>query len=70
MLWQGNIVNDPKRRAILRADDYSSTEGIRIYKNHVYQMSADYDNPTKGTIDAMAVLRVYFGDDEVPPKAQ
>jgi hypothetical protein len=63
-LWTGNAYNDPQERAILKVDDYSSTRGIPIHKDHVYQVIANYQNPLKEDIDAMAVLRVYFGDDD------
>src|SRR5690606_15460485 len=50
------------RVGIAKVSEYSSREGLRLYKDHHYELIADYNNPTSRDADAMAVLFMYARD--------
>jgi hypothetical protein len=50
------------RIGISKVTDLSSTDGVRLYAKHHYELIADYENPTTGPVDAMAVLFLYVRD--------
>jgi hypothetical protein len=58
-VWKGYAKNAVGRPAILETEDYSSAEGIKIFKDHDYEVITVYDNKSGKVIDAMAVLRIY-----------
>ncbi len=47
------------RIGISKVTDFSSATGLRLYRDHHYELIADYDNPTMRDVDAMAVLFLY-----------
>lgn len=61
-LWRGEVTNHPSEPDILATEHYSSTEGFRLYADHVYEVEVVYDNPTEHDTDAMASLWVYAAD--------
>ena len=51
-------------------DTFLSREGVKLFKNHQYELVSVYDNPTKETYDSMASIFFGFADREfVKPKA-
>ena len=58
----------PKMRTtgmgIHEADDYSSAEGIAVYKDHEYELVSVYNNTTGVDQDAMASIFIYLLDKE------
>ena len=58
-LWTGRARNELQRHHLLGTDSYSSTVGFRIYKDHDYELTTVYDNPTDHNIDAMSTMRLY-----------
>jgi hypothetical protein len=59
-LWQTDVQYEPDRMQIARIPVYSSLEGFPIYKQHVYEIEAFYDNTTDHDVDAMAQIDLYF----------
>lgn len=53
------------RIGISKVTDLSSTTGVRLNAGHNYELIADYDNPTSGPVDAMAVLFLYVRDNQL-----
>lgn len=60
-LWKGTCQNDPnpKRAAILSTDHYSSTTGLKVYKDHQYELRSVYNNVTDHDVDAMVSVWMY-----------
>ncbi len=47
------------RVGIAKVTEFSSREGIKLRKDHHYELISDYNNPTSQNVDAMAVLLMY-----------
>jgi len=60
VLFQADVQNEPDRDQIAHITNYSSTEGFPIYKDHVYQIEALYNNTTDHDVDAMAMMALYY----------
>ncbi|NDD29456.1 MAG: hypothetical protein EB084_14440 [Proteobacteria bacterium] len=60
-LWKGRVVNDPDARKarLVSTEHFESTQGIPVFKGHVYELVSTYNNPTNHDIDAMASLWIY-----------
>ena len=41
-------------------ENYSSDEGFPLYKDHVYEIEALYNNTTDHDVDAMAMMVLYY----------
>lgn len=54
----------PDRIGIADMEHYSSSTGIRLYRDHEYELVAVYDNSTSQEQDAMAIMYLYFLDHE------
>ena len=50
----------PDRVGVAYVEEFKSTEGIPIQRDHRYELSAEYDNTTDTDTDAMAILYLYF----------
>ena len=48
------------RIGVARVDEIKSTAGIPIFRNHRYELSAEYDNTSGANTDAMAILYLYL----------
>lgn len=59
-VWKGLAQMDPKRPVILSVESYSSSEGLRVYSDHEYEVIGVYNNTTDHPVDAMALLRVQY----------
>ena len=73
VLFQANVQNEPDRDQIANISQYSSPEGFPIYKDHVYEIEALYNNTTDSDVDAMAMMVLYYnpkGDREITYKPQ
>jgi hypothetical protein len=62
-LWRTDVQYEPGRVQIARIPVYSSPEGFRMYKDHVYEIEAFYDNTSDEPIDAMAQIDLYYHPD-------
>jgi hypothetical protein len=60
LVWRGNVTTDVRTASVSRADFYSSTQGMRLQRDHDYRIVATYDNTTQETVDGMAVLQFYY----------
>lgn len=60
VVFQANVENQPGRDQIGKISNYSSTEGFPIYKDHVYEIEALYNNTTDHDVDAMAMMVLYY----------
>lgn len=49
---------------IEKSDIFSSEAGVPVYKNHSYELVAEYDNTSAKPVDAMAMIYLYFADHE------
>ena len=60
VLWQADVEYDRERRQIRNIPVYASSEGLRVYPDHQYEIEAFYNNTSDADVDAMAVLYLYF----------
>lgn len=58
-VWRGEARGDKKLAVVHETDHYVSETGLPVFKNHKYEFSAVYDNPTHHDVDAMASLWMY-----------
>jgi cyclophilin family peptidyl-prolyl cis-trans isomerase len=68
-VWIGRARNHPRKALLLSTDHYSSTEGIRLYKDHRYALTTVYDNPSGRRVTAMAALWMYLRAQDQPRHA-
>lgn len=61
-IWQGKARNAQGKALITHVDDYNSAKGLQLTAGHRYAVTAVYDNQTKESVEAMAVLRIYVSD--------
>jgi hypothetical protein len=52
----------PDRIGVEHVEEFKSIEGIPIFHDHRYQLTAEYDNTTDSKTDAMAILYLYLLD--------
>jgi hypothetical protein len=50
----------PDRDGVAYVEEFKSSEGIPIQRDHRYELSAEYDNTSDTDTDAMAILYLYF----------
>ena len=50
----------PDRVGVAHVDEFKSTDGVPIYRDHRYELTADYDNTSGADTDAMAILYLYL----------
>jgi hypothetical protein len=48
------------RIGVAHVDEFKSATGIPIFRNHRYELSAEYDNTSGAKTDAMAILYLYL----------
>ncbi|RZV49499.1 MAG: hypothetical protein EX268_18970 [Deltaproteobacteria bacterium] len=63
VLFQADVENEPDRDQIANISQYSSEKGFRLYKDHVYEIEALYNNTTDHDVDAMAMMVLYYNPD-------
>lgn len=59
MVWQGKVQGSGKLAVVKKTDRYISSKGLELFKDHKYELTSVYDNPTDQTADAMAALWMY-----------
>ena len=52
------------RIGLEHVDSFSSEKGIALYKDHEYELTSIYENPTSEDQDSMAVMYMYVADKE------
>ncbi len=52
------------RIGLSHVESYASQEGLRLYRDHEYELVSVYENPTDENHDAMAVMFLYLLDRE------
>lgn len=62
VIYRFEVENYPDRIGIKNISHFSSSEGVKLYRKHQYELVAEYDNPTKEPIDAMAIVYMYLHD--------
>jgi hypothetical protein len=50
----------PDRFGVAHVDEFKSTEGIPVLRDHRYELRAEYDNTSDSKTDAMAILYLYL----------
>jgi hypothetical protein len=50
----------PDRLGVAHVDELKSIKGIPIYRDHHYEVTAEYDNTSDSKTDAMAILYLYL----------
>jgi hypothetical protein len=63
-LFKSNVQNLAGEIGLAHVDYFSSEEGIPVYKDHEYELVSVYNNTTEQNQDSMAVMYVYFLDQE------
>jgi hypothetical protein len=59
-IYSAKVDNSKNRIGIDRVDYYSSDEGIKLYKDHQYELISVYDNTSGEDADSMAVMYLYL----------
>lgn len=62
VIYRFEVENYPDRIGIKNISHFSSSEGVKLYRKHRYELVAEYDNPTDQPIDAMAIVYMYLHD--------
>ena len=62
ILFKSHAENTPGRIGLDRVEYFSSAEGVKLYRDHEYQLISEYNNPTNQGHDSMAVMYMYFRD--------
>jgi hypothetical protein len=63
VLFQADVENEPDRPQIANISYYSSEKGFRVYKDHIYEIEALYNNTSDHDVDAMAMIVLYYNPD-------
>ena len=59
-VWEGRARSHPIKMVLLATDHYSSSKGIPLYKDHRYELTTTYNNPTGRRATAMAAFWMYL----------
>lgn len=62
VLFDAKVRGPKDRIGIDSIDHYESVEGMPLYKDHQYELTSVYDNPTDHDVDSMAVMYMYLKD--------
>ena len=63
-IFKSIATNSVGRIGLEHVDQFSSEEGIPLYKDHEYSLISIYENSSGEPQDAMAVMYMYLTDDE------
>lgn len=63
-LFSAKAAGPRKGVGLTHVDSYASEKGIRLYKDHKYELISVYDNPTPETRDSMASIFLGLEDPE------
>jgi cyclophilin family peptidyl-prolyl cis-trans isomerase len=70
-IFKATAKNPKEGVGLEHVDEFVSTEGVRLYKDHKYEMISVYFNPTQENSDSMASMFLALGDPEfVAPTTQ
>ncbi len=61
-LFKSSVQNTPDQKSLAPFHDFSSQEGIPVYKNHRYELISVYNNTSSENKTAMAVMFLYLLD--------
>ena len=59
-LWRTDVAYERSRDQIEKIPVYSSEKGFPVYRDHVYEIEAYYDNTSGVDVDAMAQIDLYY----------
>lgn len=59
-VFKSRTKNFKDRIGIDQSESYSSPIGLPVYKDHRYELVAEYNNTTKQDVDAMAIMYMYM----------
>ena len=62
VVFDAKVTPAPDKIGIASIDHYSSVEGIKVYKDHQYQLTSYYNNTSDHDVDSMAVMYMYMRD--------
>ena len=69
IIFRSRAKNYQDRIGIASLEHYSSVQGIPVFKDHAYELTCEYNNPTSEPIDAMASMYLYLWDKDFDRKA-
>jgi len=61
-VFKGIVKNNVEQKFIDQITYFESKKGVMLYKDHDYELVAQYNNPMDYDIDAMAVMYMYLWD--------
>jgi hypothetical protein len=64
-LFRSKITNHQEKIGLSKIEQYSSEEGVWLYKDHDYELVLDVDNTTTTNQDMMASMFLFFYDKEL-----
>ncbi|MBI4956774.1 MAG: hypothetical protein HY908_32455 [Myxococcales bacterium] len=62
VVFHANVRATPGKIGIEDIDHLSSVEGVKLYKDHQYELVSVYNNTTGAKVDSMAVMYMYLLD--------
>ncbi len=60
LVFKANAKNFSDKIGVQHIDHFASTQGMELYKDHIYEIKSVYDNPTDKPIDAMGMLYIFY----------
>ena len=63
-VYKSYVRNSPGKVGLDHVDFYSSVEGLRVYRDHQYELISTYHNTSDIEHDSMAVMFLYLHDKE------
>jgi len=62
LVYRFDVENYPDRIGIKNISHFTSQKGVKLFRNHEYELVAEYNNTTDEPIDAMAIVYMYLHD--------
>lgn len=67
VLFRSAVTNYKEKIGIKTIEHFSSKDGLKLYKNHQYQLTSIYNNTSNKDQDSMAVMYLYLKNKKFDP---
>lgn len=62
VVFDADVENTPDRVGLKKVEYFSSRDGLKLYKDHQYELISVYENTSDQNVDSMAVMYLYMHD--------
>jgi hypothetical protein len=62
VVFDADVQNSKGRIGLDRVEYFSSREGLKLFKDHQYELTSVYENTSGESVDSMAVMYLYMHD--------